>query len=38
MYYPVGLAPEASRFFYFMLILFLLHSMVRSTLTAPRWV
>ena len=28
-YYPVGLAPEASRFFYFILILFLLHSMVR---------
>lgn len=31
-YYPVGLAPEASRFFYFILILFLLHSMVRAAL------
>lgn len=28
-YYPVGLAPEASRFFFFLFMLFLLHSMVR---------
>jgi hypothetical protein len=27
-YYPVGLAPEASRFFTFVLILFVVHSMV----------
>eukprot|EP00208_Stichococcus_sp_RCC1054_P006723 CAMPEP_0206141786 /NCGR_PEP_ID=MMETSP1473-20131121/14100_1 /ASSEMBLY_ACC=CAM_ASM_001109 /TAXON_ID=1461547 /ORGANISM="Stichococcus sp, Strain RCC1054" /LENGTH=1124 /DNA_ID=CAMNT_0053536477 /DNA_START=231 /DNA_END=3601 /DNA_ORIENTATION=+ len=26
-YYPVGLAPEASRFFFFLFMLFLLHSM-----------
>lgn len=29
-YYPVGLAPEASRFFTFVLILFVVHSMVRD--------
>lgn len=27
-YYPVGLAPEASRFFTFLLILFVVHSFV----------
>ena len=27
VYYVVGLAPEASRFFYFMLMLFLVHTM-----------